>query len=199
MIPPNAPDHELPADLRQKIDEAHAKLAQKLMDRLNTPVPGNPHGGFPGLHHITDTRHAIKAMRQESIEKWNADNPDHEHVASEPLEKPITHEEIQERLREINARPKMRKIDKAHVDHIEDILKDHPEEHHEDLREFIRNESNSDGLRPQQFYFKRATAMEEIQKKGLDPHNLAHRYQHHKETMAEADQPDANNSESPNA
>lgn len=199
MIPDNAPNHHLPPELLAQIEAAHAPVIEALHKRLNTPVEGNKYGGFPGVN-FADHRQTVRNIRQELIEKWNAENPDHEYIVPEPLEKPLTPQEIEAKVREARAKPRMAKqIDHAHEAHIAEVLKDHPEEHHEGLREFLKHETDTYGLRPGQHYWRRATTTQEIEKKGLDPHNLMHRYQHHKEVMAEAEQSNGSNSETSNA
>jgi hypothetical protein len=176
VIPDKAPDHHLPPELLAQIEAAHAPVIKALHRRLNTPVEGNPYGGFPGIN-LADHKQMILSIRQELIDKWNAENPNHEFVAPEPLEKPLTPQETEAKIREARAEPRMMKIDKAHDAHIEEVLKDHPEEHHEGLREFIRHEQTKK-------YFERAEALGAIKAKGKDPHNLMHRYEHHKEMTA---------------
>jgi hypothetical protein len=181
MIPHDAPDSHLPTELRRQIEEANVPHVLALQKRLNTPVPGNPHGGFPGLHHITEHKQTIRAVRTEFIEKWNAEHPDYEYVAPAPLEAPLTREEVETKIREFRTKKAAVHTDHAHAAHIEEALKEHPEEHHEALREFAKHELNTYGLKPQQYYFRRATALEAIKAKGKDPHNLMHRYEHHVE------------------
>jgi hypothetical protein len=181
MINYDTPDTQLPLELRKQIEEASAPHAQAAHKRLSTPVPGNPQGGFPGFSIITEHKQMLVSVRRELIDKWNADNPDHELAVSDPLQATITQEEITRALRN-NAKAKRTvAYDHAHAAHIEEVLKEHPEEHHEALREFAKHETNNDGLKPQQYYFRRATAFEAIKAKGKDPHNLMHRYEHHKE------------------
>lgn len=195
MIPLDAPDSHLPVELRKQIEAAVIPHAQSLRKQLNTPVPGNPQGGFPGLHVLTERRQIIKAVRIQLIETWNAEHPDYEYLVPDPLEKPLTQQEIETKIREARARPRMVKLDPTHEAHIEEVLKGHPEEHHGGLREFIKHETNTYGLKPQQYYFRRAATLDAIQAKGKDPHNLMHRYEHHLEVNAE----NADNSETPNA
>jgi hypothetical protein len=99
VIAYDTPDRLIPPELRKQIEEAIAPVVLDVHKRLNTPVPGNPHGGFPGLGIITEHKQTVRELRNEIIDRWNAENPDHELIVSEPLEAPITREEIETKLR----------------------------------------------------------------------------------------------------
>jgi hypothetical protein len=191
VIPYDAPDQHLPLELREQIDRAKAPIVEALRKRLNTPVPGNPYGGFPGID-AHGHRQTLRSIRTELIDKWNTEHPDYEYIVPEPLEKPLTQGEIEAKVREARFKPRMVRLDPAHEAHIGEVLKDHPEEHHEGLRELLKHETNTYGLKPQQHYWRRATTLDAIREKGLDPHNLMHRYQHHLETNGQenAERPD---------
>jgi hypothetical protein len=75
LIDYKAQDFEMPAELRNSIYAAMDDLRRTHMDRLNTPVPGNKQGGFPGIDFST-MKAEILDTRRSLIDAWNAEHGD---------------------------------------------------------------------------------------------------------------------------
>jgi hypothetical protein len=179
----DTPYHCLPAECREQVEAATAKVAGKLHERLSIPVPGNPSGGFPGLNLQQHKQNVIRARRA-AIDKWNKDNPNSEPLAHTPAPPPADLSNVKPKF----ARREVPKSDP----HVEAFLSAAPDHRRDELRAFIEHERELE-------HDDRARLQDEIKKKGLDPHDIEHRLQHHKEATADAGQSDANNSETPNA
>jgi hypothetical protein len=70
---PEDKDLDFPPALRLAIHDAQQKIRKDEITRLNTPVPGNPQGGFPGFRAIGKV---ARDARKDLIDKWNAEHPD---------------------------------------------------------------------------------------------------------------------------
>lgn len=68
------PHNEIPSELRERIEVITSPLARAEMDRLNTPVPGNPHGGFPGVN--INYKATLMKARRAVIDQWNKEHPE---------------------------------------------------------------------------------------------------------------------------
>lgn len=70
-----AQDFDMPMELRNRIHIALEDTHKKQMQRLNTPVPGNKQGGFPGLDLVAMKEEMVNA-RKGIIDDWNAEHQD---------------------------------------------------------------------------------------------------------------------------
>lgn len=68
------PDWTFPPELQSKIREAMVPVAAMHRQRMTTPVPGGPSGGWPGINHA-QMKQEIVSARKAVIDQWNRENP----------------------------------------------------------------------------------------------------------------------------
>lgn len=68
------PDWVFPPQLQEKIRKAMVPVATIHRERMTTPVPGRPNGGWPGINHVQMKQEIVNARRA-VIDKWNKENP----------------------------------------------------------------------------------------------------------------------------